>query len=73
MERIDLANDTGIPRQKLKIAFVRNHKAESAPIVVKGETLGNSFYDWDKKDTYAGCVRICNMRSLTGMRRIDGA
>lgn len=66
MERIDLANDTGIPRQNLKIAFVGNHASESTSVVVEGETLGKSFYDWDKENLYSGCVRICSFCRTQG-------
>lgn len=58
MNRIDEKNDSGIFRKDLKLAFVGNHEPESSAIVLKGETLGQSFYNWDVENPYASSGRI---------------
>jgi hypothetical protein len=68
MNRIDEKNDSGILRKDLKLAFVGNHEPESTAIVLKGETLGQSFYHWDVENPYASSGRIYSFCQTQGYR-----
>lgn len=71
MVKIDLLENLSDSRENMKIVFLGHRSPDSTSVSIKGETMGNSFYEWDASTEFGSNIRIYGLTQTLGYKYIS--